>query len=333
MASRKGKPSLIKISEPCISMDDQAAVSRALGSGVLTKGERVEEFEKALAAYVGTKYCVVVSSGTAGLILTLEFGRKVYGKRFNIPAFTFQVIDTIIRRLQANPVYSDVNGWKGTMRSGTACNVAVPTHLYGNMADVPAFNDCADFVVEDCCQALGARVGKKMAGSMGDCGVFSFYPTKIITTGEGGAITTNDSMLACEARALRDASVRGGLNFRMDEMSAALGVSQLKRVTSFLEKREKNAARIMSSVKGVFMHSFPTNDVFNNLTMRVSNRDAFIKRMAKARIECKAYYDYALAPLPHATALAREVVSLPCHPGLCEDDLQRICDEANRALK
>lgn len=249
---------VIKVAEPLVGEEEVAAVRQVLLSGMYVSGRKVAEFEEKFAEYVGTRYGVAVSSGTAALHIALACLGIGPGDEVIVPAMTFFSTATAVIHQNAIPIFADVDE-NYCMDPGSVEEVItdrtraiVPVHYFGYMADMRAMMELGEkydlHVIEDCAQAHGAEYYGKKAGSVGTCGAFSFFATKNMTTGEGGMITTNDEEIAKTARLIRshgmvnrDEHAILGYNYRMTEIEAAFGIVQLGKLNEF------NAARIRNS--------------------------------------------------------------------------------------
>lgn len=242
---------MIRYGKQSINEDDIRAVESVLRSDYLTCGPKVTEFETALAEYIGVKYVIAVSNGTAALHL-LAMALKptsVY-----VPDITFMATANAFAHVHSNVHLIDVGSDQPLLPTGSYNGLAVPVHLAGFPVDTSKFSSP---IIEDGCHALGSLLlDSNRWTKVGSCKhsiatVFSFHPVKPITTGEGGAITTNDEALAITLRQLRSHGIEDehytvnsiGLNYRMTEIQAALGISQLKRLDSFIERRREIASK------------------------------------------------------------------------------------------
>ncbi len=263
---------MIRVTVPSIDEDDLKAVREVLISGYLVQGTHVAAFEQALAEYVGCKYAIAVSSGTAALHLALLALGVGAGDLVIVPAYSFVATANVVELCGARPVFVDIQPDTfnmdpsrlgetiGQLRSerDTARRVkaVLPVHNFGQVADLPAIMKLADendlSVVEDAACALGAKLHGRQAGTWGVIGCFSFHPRKAITTGEGGIITTSDPALARRLRALRnhgqdpDAEspdfILPGFNYRMTEIQGVLGTTQMKKLDRIIAARRRLAA-------------------------------------------------------------------------------------------
>ena len=263
---------MIRLMIPSIEDDDLQSVREVLTSGNLVMGPIVTAFEKAVAEYVGTKYAVAVSSGTAALHLALLTQNVKPRDTVVVTSYSFIATANVIELCGAQPVFVDIlpdtfnidpDSLKKTLKrlmanKDTAHRVKaiLPVHTFGQMADMAAILELAQRyslpVVEDAACALGATLQGRQVGTWGVAGCFSFHPRKAITTGEGGIITINDSALARRLRVLRnhgqdpDASwpefIMPGYNYRMTEFQAAMGITQMKKLNRIVAARRRLAS-------------------------------------------------------------------------------------------
>lgn len=354
----KGEP-MISIAQPMTGEEEFEAVKAVLKSGRLTMGPNVEEFEKEFASYIGTEHAVSVNSGTSALLCALLAG-KVKGNVITTPFSFISSVSTIVFS-GCTPVFVDIKDdctideeriKESITRETTAI---LPVHLYGNPCTMKALTDLAEdhdlLLIEDACQAHGAEYNGKRVGSFG-VGCFSFYPTKNMTTTEGGMITTSDSELARKCRLIRNIGQVGqyeyevlGYNFRMPEICAAIGRVQLKKLDTFNEKRIKNAEYLSQKLKGTQGIELPIPEkgkkhVFHQYTIQVKEpypltRDQLQKHLINKGIGCRVYYPTPLHYLPFfeagthsnlkkAEEAASYVLSLPIHPGVTREQLDFI---------
>ena len=354
---------MIRIAQPSIGEEERAAVLAVLASGRLSDGPATAELEAAFAREVsGTRQAVAVASGTAALHVALLAHGVGAGDEVITTPFSFQATANMILAVGARPVFVDVceDGNIDAARIEAAITprtrALLPVHLYGRLANVEAIRQIADrrrlALIEDAAQAHGARLAGKAAGAFGT-GCFSLYASKNMTAGEGGLITTDDAALAERMRRLRAhgederySSVELGFNYRLTEMQAALALVQLRRLPELTERRRHNARCLGANLRGVRLPPEsvePAAMVWHQYTIGVAEgRDALLAWLRERDIEAKVYYPetipaqplyrglgYDDTALPVAARLAREVLSLPVHPGLSEADLARIVAAVN----
>jgi dTDP-4-amino-4,6-dideoxygalactose transaminase len=356
---------MIPIAKPLIGQEEIEGVMNVLRSGVIAEGPRVKDFEDAFRAYIGADYAIAVNSGTAALHVSLLAKGVGKGDEVITTPFTFIATANSILFTGARPVFADIEedtfnidpeSIKNKITQNT--KAIIPVDLYGHPADMGAIMDLAEdhsfAVIEDACQAHGASFNGKKAGSF-DVGCFSFYPTKNMTTSEGGMITCGDGELAEKARMIKShgAKVRYyhemlGFNLRMTDIGAAIGLAQIKKVEAFNEARIKNSMLLSEKLKGIPGIVTPVirpgcRHVFHQYTIRVTEeaaltRDELIQELNHACIGNSIYYPLPIHRQPSfeglvngdvypvAERMSREVLSLPVHPSVTGDEIQFIAD-------
>jgi len=351
----------IAIADPDIDTEEKERVLSVLDDADLADGDQVREFEDRFADYCGTDYGVATANGTAALHAALEALGIGEGDRVVTTPFSFVATANAIRHCGAEPIFADIDpetynldpeavrttieAWDGNV------DAILVVHLYGLPADVEAFQALAEeydaALVEDCAQAHGATVDGQCVGSFGDAAAFSFYPTKNMTTGEGGMVLTDDETVADHAasfvnhgRAPDDGRQyeRLGHNFRMTNVAAAIGLAQLERLSEYTAARRVNG-RVLShrlADTPLVVPSVPEDrrHVFHQYTVRCRNRDEVRERLDEFGIDAGVYYPtpiHQLQPyddvdvtLPEAEQAAEQVLSLPVHPNLSAQDLRTI---------
>ena len=368
----------ISLSAPDISDDDIQAVGDVLHSSQLSRGPRLVQFERVLADVSGTGHAVGVSSGTAALHLCLHAygigeGHEVITTPFTVPAVTNAIFYT-----GAQPVLADidcdtlnVDPQRVAAAITTRTRAILAVHTFGRCADMDALRALAErhglFLLEDACQAIGAQYKNRPAGSLADAGVFAFYPNKPVCLGEGGAVTTNDGALARRLARLRnhgrDAEqgwadqAELGFNYRLAEMSCALGVSRLARLEEILARRARVAAVYHEQLSGDSRFMLPPLSVVDqrlswfvfvirlNEEFSQSDRDTVIEQMAARGIQCGRYFAplYAQPYLrqrlvlraqdyPCTEAVSRRVLALPFSTNLSAAQIEDVCGQLRRSL-
>lgn len=361
----------ISLARPCFDAQELAAVRRVLESGWVVQGPEVEAFEAAVGALHQARHCVAVSSGTAALhlaYLALEIGP---GDAVFIPSFAWPSAANLAKLVGAEPVFADVlpqtcnldpldleRTIQHYLETGNRRPRAiVPVHEFGLPADLDKVLGLASRydleIVEDAACALGASYQGKPVGTFGKLGIFSFHPRKSITTGEGGAIVTNDADLAERCRAWRNHGqqvvsgsrefVLPGLNYRMTELQAAIGTVQLKKLPEILQKRRSLACAYLESIGNWPLLDLPldhpdhTWQTFMVTLKEGTERQQTIGRLASQGIEAGPgsvaghlgrHFQPQLA-LPVSERLHRQGLALPLHVGLGEAEV-RTCAQALR---
>jgi len=356
-------PVKIPIARPLVGEEEVEAVARVMRSGMLAQGSVVTDFESRFAEYCGARHAVGVNSGTAALHAALLAAGIGPGDSVIVPAFTFFATASSVSMCGATPLFADVDpatfnidpeSIAALVRPDTRAIVGV--HLFGQPFDVGAIRDICDdrglILIEDAAQAHGAECREKRAGSLADLGCFSFYPTKNMTTGEGGMVTTDDDLLAEKVRLLINHGQSKkylhtviGYNYRMTNIAAAIGLVQVERVEGFNERRIYNARYLDRHLAGtglVTPHVAPgVRHVYHQYVVRLPagyplSRDAFMTALSERGIGTAVHYPIPVnrqpvyqgenPSCPVADDLAASVVSLPVHPSVTDDELACICD-------
>lgn len=353
---------MINIAKPIISDEEIEAVTEVLKSGMLAQGPKVEEFQNKFSEYVEAKYGIATSSGTTALHTALLAAGIKPGDEVITTPFTFAATSNSILYSQAKPVYADIDEKTFNLDPSKIeeqitdkTKAILPVHLYGQPADMDPLLEIAEKydlkVIEDAAQAHGSVYKGKKIGSIGDLGCFSFYPTKNMTTGEGGMVTVNDEDLAEKADMVRahgeskryEQSLLG-YNYRMTDIAASIGLVQLKHIDEFNKIRNKNAEYLsegLNDIEGITPPEVAegVTHVFHQYTIRVSkNRDEFQKFLTDNGIGTGIHYPTVLYRQPYymaqnitgdcplAEKAAAQVISIPIHPSLTDEELDTIID-------
>lgn len=362
----------ISLSKPSIGKEEIKAVQKVLSSGWLTHGPKNQEFEERFARYVGTKYAVSLNSCASALFAVI----KVLDLRGEIilPSFTFVASANAVVTAGAKPVFADVDWATGNIdpddieRKITKKTQAImPVHFAGQSCEMDKIMRIAKkhklWVIEDSAEAIGAAFKNKKTGSFG-IGCFSFFPTKNITTGEGGMITTNDKELIKKIKTLMGhgipkltdqrikdvkpwyrAATMAGYNFRMSNILAAVGVEQMKKIDKMNILRRKQAAYLNKYLKDISEIEIPLQarnckHVYQMYTikLRKGNRDMFVKKLKKKGIEASVHFDppvhlqsfyvksykHKKVDLPVTEKLSKSIITLPMYPGMKKKQLDYI---------
>ena len=358
----------VPIAKPIIGEEEINNVVEVLKSGMIAQGPKVEEFEKKFAEWVGADYGIAVNSGTAALHVALLSCGVGAGDEVITSPFTFIASGNSILYTGAKPVFADIDLKTYTINPDSIeklitenTKAILPVQLYGQSANMDRINEIAEryglAVVEDAAQAHGATCNGQKVGSIGDMACFSFYPTKNMTTSEGGIITTNDEDLADNAKIFRahGASVRYhhseiGYNFRMTDISAAIGLAQLNKIDGFNSKRIENAEYLNEGLKDVDgivtpYCAYGSKHVYHQYTIRVEkgNRDDWVKIINECGVGTGIHYPIPVynqpvykslgikGNCPNANLAANTVISLPVHPSLTKEDLDLVIEAVKKA--
>jgi len=302
---------MISIAKPLMGEEEKQAVLEVLDSGMLAQGPRVKAFEEAFAEMCGVKYALATTSGTTALHTALLAHGIGPGDEVITSPFTFIASANSILFTGARPVFVDIDPNTFNLNPDLIedaitpkTRAILPVHLFGLSCDMDAIMDIADkhglIVIEDACQSHGATYKGKKVGSFGT-GTFSFYPTKNMTTAEGGMITTNDPKIAERCSMIRQHGMRRryyhdelGFNFRMTDIQAAIGLEQLKKLERFNRAGQSNARYLSEHLRGVKVPFVPEGyeHVFHQYTIRVPDgkRDALLDHLQQRGIGTGVYY-------------------------------------------
>ncbi len=348
---------MIPVSRPLLGDEEKEAVLEVLASGQLAQGGKVRSFEESFAAWCEVSHAVATSSGTTALHLALLAHGIGPGDEVITSPFSFIATANAIRHVGAQPVFADVeydtfnlDPAQVERRVTNRTRAIIPVHLFGHPGDMDAFADIAWrhnlAIIEDACQAHGAEYKGRKVGTFGT-GCFSFYPTKNMTSAEGGMVTTDDPAVASRVRLLREHGMRQryrhemvGYNFRMTDVHAAIGLAQLGKLERFNRARIANAEYLTSRLKAVVICPSvrpEVRHVFHQYTVRVpQGRDTLQQRLAAAGVGSGIYYPIPIhlqecyreeggpGSYPVAELAAQQVLSLPVHPGLSALELETI---------
>ncbi|WP_022888306.1 DegT/DnrJ/EryC1/StrS family aminotransferase [Agromyces italicus] len=357
-------PEFIPAAKPIIGDEERAAVDSVLRSGMVAQGPEVAAFEREFSdALLDGRAAVAVNSGTSGLHLGLLAAGVGAGDEVIVPSFTFAATANSVALTGATPVFADIEPDHFGLDVASVESLItertvgiMPVHLYGHPANVAALGDLAERrglkLFEDAAQAHGAAVDGKPVGTFGAFAMFSLYPTKNMTSGEGGMVSTGDPEIERRLRLLRNQGMQRqyeneivGFNARMTDIHAAIGRVQLTKIGAWTRSRRENAAFLDANLTGVVVPPVAAGavHVYHQYTIRVlEDRDGFVQALKdEHQVGSGVYYPIpnhrlpslaAYAPgidLPETERAAREVVSLPVHPSLSEADLERIVNAVN----
>ena len=350
----------IPIASPIVGWREIYSVSKVLRSGSLAQGPRVLEFENNFSRLVGERECVAVNSGTSALhvaLLSLGIGK---GDEVIVPSFTFAATANSVALTGAKPIFVDIdpktyNIDPSKIESAVSkkTRAIMVVHLYGLPADMKLIKKIALrrnlLLIEDAAQAHMAEINGEKVGTFGDAAAFSFYPTKNMTSGEGGMVVLKEVEPAKKARLFRNQGMAVryqneivGFNLRMTDIQAAIGIEQLKKLRKWTEKRQLNAYQLNSKITEVNTPFVPNgfSHVYHQYTVRIeSKRDKFSELLTSMGIGNSVYYPTEVHNLPSFKSdlhldethkATQQVLSLPIHPRLSKSDLGRIASQVNK---
>jgi len=359
------RKNLLSLAEPIIGEEEIIAVEEVLRSGWIREGNNVKDFERKFSKYVGSKYAVAVSSGTAALHTACSVCGLKEGDEVIVPSFTHISTANAVLYVGATPVFAEVDTMTYNIDPADVANkitkktrAIIPVHWGGHPANMNVLNEIAEqnnlIIIEDSCQALGASIGSKKTGCFGAVGCFSFYPSKIITTGEGGMIVTNDEDIYENAKLFRNYGQKWeqrfshsilGYNYRISEIQAVLGLKQLDRVEDIITKKILNSKKISKGLESIEGISAPTTKpdcrhVFVHYMIQVDEnefglkRDFLVEALNAEKIEARFYippvhlqpyyinrFNYKEGYLPETEKISKRVLTLPCSAALSESDI------------
>lgn len=352
---------MIPVSQPFIGQRELELVSEAVQSGwISSSGKYIPLFEEKFAAFCNAEHCIATSNGTVAIHLAMVALNIGMGDEVIVPDLTFVATANAVVTAGAVPVFADVNedDWclniddvKSKISPRTKAIIAV--HLYGNVGDMDGLRKLADeyglYLIEDAAEAHGAQYKGRTAGSIGDLATFSFYGNKIITTGEGGAITTNSEKIAERARFLINHGMSKskrywhpelGFNYRITNLQASLGVAQLEQVDSFIRERNRilDVYQREISMDGVKFN--PKSDNVKSVNWMTCvvveklsriQRDAVLEELKKMGIEARPFFYplsyfpmYERVACPNSEKLSATGFNLPTYFGLSNKDIKKV---------
>ena len=356
---------MINIAKPLLGDEEKKAVCEVIDSGMIANGAVVTEFEQKFATYIGVKNGIATTSGTTALEVALRALGIGSGDVVLTTPFSFIATTNSILYAGATPAFADIDPdslnidpekAEQVLKSISGIKAILLVHLFGRSCDMDAFNALAEkykaLLIEDCAQCHGSTWKGKKAGSFGKASCFSFYPTKNMATGEGGMVMTDCEETAKKCKMLINHGMEiryyhdiVGYNYRMTNIAGAIGLCQLEKLTLMNAKRKKTAAYYDMHINNELISKPEAVDghVYHQYTVRVARgkRDTFIEYLTEKKIghgvfypltipeqKCYAQYNFA-TDYPVADMIKSEVVSLPIHPGLTDDEIQQVTEVVN----
>lgn len=366
---------MIPINKPQIDDEERQEILKVLDEGILTSasnfgGKRVQDFERLLADFLHVKHAIAVNSGTAALHASILAVGIKESDEILIPSFTFVATANSVACTGAKPVFVDIEKDTYTMdpldlenKITKKTRAIIPVHLYGHPAKMDEIKEIANkhsiIVIEDACQSLGSTYDGKQTGTLGQMGCFSMYASKVLTSGEGGAITTDSDEFAEKLRMIRNhGMVNGydtriiGFNMRLPEISAAIAKTQMKKIQSMLDKRASNARKLGQLLsnkikdKNIVLPHENQRTKYNWYLYTVAlndSRDKVKKFLNDSGIGATIYYDPPVHQTPFYSKFyngeleitewaSKSVLSLPVHPSITEKDLDFMANKVEEAI-
>jgi len=337
---------------------EEAAI-HALRNESFVGGESVSKFEEEFAQYTGTKYAVSVNSGNSALqisLMALGIGDK---SKVITPTNSFIASANCIRMTNAEPILTDIDMKDGGIdlsNSKERVNAIIPVHIYGNPCNfdsVKLFSEEQNIpIIEDACQAHGAEYKRKKVGSLGDVGCFSFYPTKNMTVGgDGGMTTTDNEEIALKIKSIRDNGRKTknefdklGFTMRLNTVNAAIGRVQLKHLDEKTARRRKIASIYRENLVQdcILPENKDGKSVYHQIVLKHQKRDEIRKELTDNEIGSAIYYETPIHKqpvyeqfeykLPNSEKFSKEIMSLPSYPQLTDEQALEICDCVNKVI-
>lgn len=355
---------MIPAANPIIGEEEREAVDRVLRSGGLAQGPEVAAFEEEFSHHVAGRHCVALNSGTSALHMAFLAAGIKPGDEIIVPSFSFAATANAVSLAGATPVFVDVeedhfnlDPVKIEAAITRRTRAIMPAHLYGHPADMVAITKIAKkhdlLVFEDAAQAHKASINGTPVGAWGIAASFSFYPTKNMTSGEGGMVSTPSAEVARMVKVLRNQGMEVryqnevvGFNTRMTDIHAAIGREQLKKLPGWTAQRQKNAEFLSANLEGVVPPKVADGmeHVFHQYTIKVigTDRDAFAAELTKRGVGNGVYYPTPIhklpsfnlsLDLPSTERVSQQVLSLPVHPALNQENLETIVEAVNSVAK
>lgn len=355
---------MIPAASPSIGRKERKAVDRVMRSGMLAQGPEVAAFEAEFSSVVAGRECIALNSGTSALHMAFAAAGITHGDEVIVPSFSFAATANAVALTGATPVFVDIEPNYFTLDPALVeeaitkkTKAIMPVHLYGHPADMVAINAIAQkhnlLVFEDAAQAHAASINGIPVGAWSEAASFSFYPTKNMTSGEGGMVTTSNPTLARAVRVLRNQGMEKryenevvGFNTRMTDIHAAIGRVQLTQLAGWTAARQANAAFLNANLEGVVVPQTAPgmSHVFHQYTVRIpaGERDQFAAELTKRGVGNGVYYPTPIhelpsfklkLSLPQTSRAAQEALSLPVHPALKKRDLVKIVETVNAIAK
>lgn len=356
---------MINVACPNLGLEEKSAVNEVIDSGMIACGNITTDFEKRFAGYIGANHGIATTSGTTALEVALRALGLGQGDKILTTAYSFIATTNAILYVGATPIFADIEEdsfnispeeIEKKLCEHPDIKALLIVHLFGRPCNMDRIMEIVSkhhlILIEDCAQAHGAKWKGKTVGTFGHAAAYSFYPAKNMTTGEGGIVLTNDDKVAETARMLINHGMRIryhheiiGYNYRMTNVSASIGLCQLNKLDSMNEARKTNARAYDKGLANanIILPKAAEGHVYHQYTIRVINnlRDSFVQYLGENNIGCGIFYPLTIPeqkcyepygfPREYkvADSIKHQVVSLPIHPKLKEEEVTTVIDAIN----
>ena len=357
---------MIRFVKPMVGQEEINGVSEVIRSGMLAQGPKVKQFEKEFSEYIGTKHATAVSSGTSALMLIMKAFDLKQGDEVITTPFSFVATANSIFYCGAKPVFADIDTRTFNIDPEKIedlitpkTKAILPVHLFGQSANMKRINEIAEkhnlLVFEDACQSHGSELNGKKVGSLGDASAFSFYPTKNVAAGEGGMVLTNNEEIAEKIKVLRNHGQTKSysceflsFNFRMTDIGAAIGLSQLHKLDNHLQRRREIAKKLNQELSEYIEIPYViegANPVYHPYSTKSDKRDLLRSKLIEKEVETRIFYPipipmqplylklgYGEKVCPVASEVSKKILSLPSGPHLSDEEVEIIIQKTKESI-
>jgi len=358
---------MVAIAKPCLGVEEKEAVTQVIDSGMIASGAVVEEFNHKFSEYIGVKHGIATSNGTTALEVALKALGIGPGDKVLTTPFSFIASTNSILYAGAIPLFADIDPktfniapdkMEDKLKKYRDIKALQIVHLFGQACDMDAIMTLVKkyglLLIEDCAQAHGALFGNKKVGTFGDAAAFSFYPTKNMTTGEGGMVVTNNDNAAERSSLLINHGMKIryhhdiiGYNYRMTNVAASIGLCQLKKLDGFNKRRNQNAEYYNKNINNQYVQvPYKQGNVYHcyhqyTILVKDGRRDDFTKYLSANNVGSSVFYPLSIPEqkcyegmdierdFPVTDKVKLEVVSIPVHPLLSQDELSTVAGVIN----
>lgn len=347
------KKGIIPHSKPTLGAEEAKAVSEVIECGYIAEGQRVNKFERAFEEFLGVDFAVGTSSGTSALHLTLLAMGVGPGDEVVLPSYVCSALINAVNYTGATPILAEISPDSCNLdatnikrRLSKRTSAIIVPHLFGLAADLESILALEVPIIEDCAQAVGTTYRRRLVGTIGQAAVFSFYATKVITTGEGGMVVSKSKKIAERIRDLksydRKENYKIRFNYKMTDIQAALGLVQLGRLEYIIQRRQAIAKKYSNALSGYDLKlppDEPGHIYFRYVLGLKNNSDPWIQALSQTGIACERPIYLPLHRLlnlqgyPVTEKVWRNSISIPIYPLLTDEEIDRIIDAVTTCYK